>query len=491
MNAENPPSWPSRSDDVAQLERLRHDLPETMLVVSDLHIGIGRELTTGRISRRENFLADAAFADMLAAYRPTTERRTLLILNGDTFDFQRVLETPDPKNVEEMSEWQQLLERLGKPKPLSELEASIDKHERVFGLKTHDFKSAWKLHQIAQGHPVFFQALAGWVTHGGRVLFIKGNHDLELYWELVRASIRDAICTAGAERSRVNEAVLFCDENILLENVYLEHGHRFEALTAVQGDAVLPQAPEELNLPIGSFMNRYIVNRIERLEPFLDNVKPYKDILWTLVKRHPLRSFGIVWRAWRLIKRALEKRDWIDSLAFTFWFLALLVPILTVGLIVSAFVFPTIGAEVVDVLGRYRFPLSILGAAFPFLVGVARDLIPQKQPLEGEDEYAAGGYMALNHALSEPRPATAYAVLGHTHMQDVQRLSSITGSEVLYINTGTWAPLWRADRPDLTGRILHPVVEFSRTGKDGYRFRFLEWLADARRSRDSTILTKA
>ena len=51
--------------------------------------------------------------------------------------------------------------------------------------------------------------------------------------------------------------------------------------------------------------------------------------------------------------------------------------------------------------------------------------------------------MALNHALSEPRPATAYAVLGHTHMQDVQRLSSITGSEVLYINTGTWAPLWR------------------------------------------------
>ena len=69
------------------------------------------------------------------------------------------------------------------------------------------------------------------------------------------------------------------------------------------------------------------------------------------------------------IKRALEKRDWIDSLAFTFWFLALLVPILTVGLIVSAFVFPTIGAEVVDVLGRYRFPFVSSVQRFPFSLG--------------------------------------------------------------------------------------------------------------------------
>jgi metallophosphoesterase superfamily enzyme len=487
---DDPVNWPNYSDDAAQLERLRRDPPETMLVVSDLHIGIGREVTTGRISRRENFLADAAFADMLDAYRPTTEQRTLLILNGDTFDFLRILDTPDPEASDEMSEWQQLLERWGKPKPLSVLKSSIDKHERVFGLKTHDFKSAWKLHRIAQGHPTFFGALASWVTHGGLVLLIKGNHDLELHWELVRTAIRDAISTAGAEQSAVHEAVLFSDHNILIDNVYLEHGHRFEPLTAVRGDNVLPQAPEELNLPIGSFMNRYVVNRIERLEPFLDNVKPYKDILWTLVKRHPLRSFGIVWRAWRLIKRALQKRAWKDSLAFTFWFLALLVPIVTVALIVVAFAVPTVGAWVVDILGKYRTPLSILGALFPFLVGAARDLIPKKKPAEGEDEYAAGAHTALGHALSEPWPKTAYAVLGHTHMQDVQRLSSIEGSEVVYLNTGTWAPLWLADRPDLKGKVLHPVIEFRWTDSQGYRHRYLEWLADACRSRESSILTK-
>jgi hypothetical protein len=64
--------------------------------------------------------------------------------------------------------------------------------------------------------------------------------------------------------------VLFCQECLQLGNLYIEHGHRFEATTAVKGAPTLTRAPSELNLPLGSFVNRYIINRLEGLEPFLD-----------------------------------------------------------------------------------------------------------------------------------------------------------------------------------------------------------------------------
>ncbi len=64
--------------------------PQTLLVVSDLHLGEGKDPQSGRYRRRENFFADAAFRRFLAYHDPMPTGSAMLVLNGDTFDFGKI-----------------------------------------------------------------------------------------------------------------------------------------------------------------------------------------------------------------------------------------------------------------------------------------------------------------------------------------------------------------------------------------------------------------
>ncbi len=83
--------------------------------------------------------------------------------------------------------------------------------------------------------------------------------------------------------------VSFADDKLLIEKkVYIEHGHRYENFTTVDGPAVLENGTE-LNLPFGSFFNRYLINRIELAFPYIDDVRPRQKILPILIReRFPL-----------------------------------------------------------------------------------------------------------------------------------------------------------------------------------------------------------
>src|SRR5205807_10370100 len=82
--------------------------PAEILVVSDLHLGRGREPNTRRFFCTENFVSDQTFARFLRAMAP--EEGKLLILNGDTFDFIRICNCPG--SPEEFAKWGSLLDRL-------------------------------------------------------------------------------------------------------------------------------------------------------------------------------------------------------------------------------------------------------------------------------------------------------------------------------------------------------------------------------------------
>src|SRR5947209_7439412 len=178
-----------------RLQRFSDNPPREIFVVSDLHLGRGRNPETGRFSRTENFLSDQAFSRFLdyAGAGPGK----LLFINGDAFDFVRICHYPGKD--EEFEEWSEFLKRLEVEKEPMELQRAIFKVERRFGLETDDYKSAWKLLQIANGHREFFQALAKWINGGGTLLFSKGNHDLELYWPLVRKALAELLIRAGAD----------------------------------------------------------------------------------------------------------------------------------------------------------------------------------------------------------------------------------------------------------------------------------------------------
>ncbi len=291
---------------------------EEIFVVSDLHIASGKN-SIGIYKGTENFFADDSFSRFLD-YADSVKKtpKAVLVINGDVFDFLRVVEypgkirkarlskrikgflrfnpikpplPPDASAIEaQFREWQETLEKIGVTKTIDELK-NISKKEKEFGLKTHDYKSVWKLHLIQKGHDEFFNALARWLNKGNRLVIVKGNHDTEWYWRAVRSYFRLILTERiSAENisgtlKRILPQITFIDDSLVIDNdFYVEHGHRYDKYTMILGDPLFN--PNELNIPFGSFFNRYLLNRIELFFPFLDNVRPSGNVLPVLMKEN-------------------------------------------------------------------------------------------------------------------------------------------------------------------------------------------------------------
>ncbi|MBZ5508328.1 MAG: hypothetical protein LAO78_22945 [Acidobacteriia bacterium] len=475
-------------------ERLRHlaaNPPQEILVVSDFHLGRGRNPVTGRISRTENFLADETFARFLDYAGPGPQK--LLFINGDTFDFVRICDHPETE--EEFEEWSKFLKPLKVAKTSAELRSTISGKERKFGLETDDYKSAWKLLQIANGHRTFFQALAKWINGGGLLLLSKGNHDLELYWPLVRDSLKQLLQREGADGNRVSTQVLYCDNSLRIANVYFEHGHRYDPQQRIDdsdGSPVLKDQPGQLKLPLGIFVNRYLVNQLEKLEPFLGAVRPTERILWMLLRSHPLAAISVLFRSLRFIRRAFQTSHVRDFFWYAVYIGAVALPFVTALVIAGIFVFVS-NQEIVIKKHPWISTVLGLGMVAPYLAAAFRELVnwlgrkKKKSALVGEDEMARGVNAAIRK-LKFPGARTIYAVMGHTHDQDIQSLPDLEGARVLYLNTGTWIPVWPDDRPDLDGQVLFPFVHFRHVGPQGYSHQYLEWRDDRGKPSESYIL---
>ncbi len=95
---------------------------------------------------------------------------------------------------------------------------------------------------------------------------LKGNHDLEFHWPLLQAAIRDDLAGVAVELAW-GSAVQFHEDWWQIQNVYIEHGHRFESMTRVDGEPTVFRG-DEVRLPYGSFFNKFVINDLEELDPF-------------------------------------------------------------------------------------------------------------------------------------------------------------------------------------------------------------------------------
>jgi len=476
----------------ARLQHLSENPPQEIFVVSDLHLCRGRNPETGRFSRTEDFLSDQAFARFLdyASAGPGK----LLFINGDAFDFVRICHYP--RSDQEFEEWREFLERLGVAKTPAELRLSISKVERRFGLETDDYKSAWKLLQIANGHREFFQALAKWINGGGTLLLSKGNHDLELYWPLVRKALEALLRREGADGHAVSSQMLYCDDWVRIANVYFEHGHKYDPQQCVDdsdNSPVLPGQPSQLKLPLGIFVNRYLINQLEKLEPFLSSVRPTEKVLWMLLRTHPLSALAMLFRSLHFIRRAFQTSHVRDFFWYAVFLGSLTVPLLTVVAIAGIFAFARLRDFFVTRHPMSSMLLGALGILAPYLTAAFREFVKwlgskmRHSPQAGEDEMSQGVYASMEK-LKFPAFSRMYAVMGHTHDQDVQLLPNLGGATTLYLNTGTWIPIWPDDRPDLAGQVLFPFVHFRREASQEYRHEYAEWRDDRGEPAESYIL---
>ena len=470
----------------------------TVLVVSDLHLGVGRDRWTQTYPLTENFFADDAFAELLRNYDAAS---TLLVLNGDTFDFLRITDTPD--GVAALNEWRALLFRVELRVPLTSWERGVSGVEQKFGLRTDDYKSIWKLARILDGHEQWRQALMRWLAEGGRLVFVKGNHDLELHWRYVRRFLRDCLCGVGqgtAGEAELARHIGFAASGFTVSNVYIEHGHEYERMTRVDGRPTLPRHRSgELRLPLGSFVNRYFINRMERFDPFLDNIKPVHRALLALLRRRPVGLFRIYQGGWRFMLRALTRATTLQGATALLLLSALVGPLVVAALVMLWYAVPEFRVRIVTVFpflqsGRVRMTGSIGGvslpALLPYVIAVVQELLSQLGLSSDRDPLADGAVQRLREAFGQGAPASQlYAVMGHTHSETVRRLEG-TPRPALYINTGTWIGQWPDDRLDLIGKFVYSVARFTRQGGE-YAYDALVWDDEARTVRPARILVPA
>ncbi len=470
-----------------------------LIVLSDLHLGEGVNPRTRKFSRRESFFYDLEFRNFLEYLKERSYilgRPWKLIFNGDLFDFPRVVSSPRGQDLEA---WAQALRDLGKP--VQNLENTITKEERRYGLNTSDFKSVWKLMVIHRGHRPFFEALADFVMDGNRLVVIRGNHDIEFYWELVQAMFVRLLAQSyppveSGETSfdvalrTILRRVEFCQRAYVIENrIHIEHGNEYDKLTRVEGDLI---NGTELKMPAGNFFNRYVMNHIESMLPFADNLRPPSHIIKFMVKKRTSDALEILVR--RIPKAFLRS---FREHGLRFWLLATFIPYVAgLAYFVFAFLLPTLlpayRAAFVDLLdgfgrflvGHWWANLAInfgilyipkllkfysVFAGVKFLHKEAQQLLTRRGDLAGRSD-----------------KRSRIIVFGHTHNADIRTLAE----RCWYVNSGTWIPTFDPALRLLLVNKRFSFVQLIKNKAGEFDFELLRWNDIAQRPDRMILIDK-
>lgn len=244
------------------------------IIVSDLHLTEAQqEIKNNPLwmsYKKKEFFIDESFSNFLQYLESNIREPIELILNGDIFDFDTVLAFPNQN-----TDW------------LSKLR----------GLGTEEWMSLFKINIIIKDHPVWFAAIKKFILHGNKVIFIVGNHDIELYWP----SVQRRIC----EELKSN-SIIFCNWFYLSEgDSYISHGHQYDPNCVVK-DTINPliktQGKSIMRIPFGDLATRYIMNGMGLLNPHYNN--SYIKTSWEhflfffrYLKTQPLMVWSWFWGA--------------------------------------------------------------------------------------------------------------------------------------------------------------------------------------------------
>lgn len=213
------------------------------LVVSDLHVGVGRILENGQLNSLEEFYFDEKFAEFLHYYTTGkyAEHEVELILNGDILNFLQV-----------------------------------DYRGHYLTVITEPICMDI-LRRIVAGHPVFFKALRDFAAKPGNVLtYVVGNHDQAMLWPSCRTHLNEVI----------QSTVHFKNIVYFFDGVHIEHGHMHEAANRLDPRKFFLKknlAEPILNLPFGSHFFVEFVMKIKEKHPHVDKIRPFNRMIrWAL-----------------------------------------------------------------------------------------------------------------------------------------------------------------------------------------------------------------
>lgn len=209
------------------------------LVISDLHLGLGRVLESGATNHLEEFYFGEKLIEFLHYYS-TGEYRDAeveLIINGDFLNFLQV-----------------------------------DYRGHHLTVITEGV-SVEKLKGIVAGHVHVFKAMKEFAEHPDRsITYIVGNHDQCMLWPGTRAYFNEIL---GTNVKYINIYYYF-------DGVHIEHGHMHEAANRLDPKKFFLKRnlPEPiLNLPFGSHFFVDFVLKIKQNYPHVDKVRPFNSMI--------------------------------------------------------------------------------------------------------------------------------------------------------------------------------------------------------------------
>lgn len=231
------------------------------LVLSDLHLGIGKDLPDGTLNTLEEFYFDQKFAEFIKFYTSGdyVDCDVELIMNGDIFNFLQ-----------------------------------IDYKGHFVGVITESM-SVNKLNRIIQGHQLFFESLKEFSALGHKLTYIIGNHDQEMLWPRVREVLNEAV----GQMVKYKNIVYFFD------GVHIEHGHMHEAANRMNPKKFFlrKNLPEPiLNLPFGSHFFVDCILKLKFIYPHVDKVRPFgKALKWVVFNKTSFAIYGLYKVIWYFV----------------------------------------------------------------------------------------------------------------------------------------------------------------------------------------------
>lgn len=250
------------------------------LIVSDLHLGTGAR--PGELNPFEDFFSDDRFVELLSHYDGLVrDGEVELILNGDIFDLLKV--KIDDK-------WP------------TEITGQV---------------AAQKLQQCLEGHPRWVRGLRDFLAKPGRrVVYLPGNHDLDMWFHEPQELFRRYVAPSAAEKVRFVTAT---DTYHLPEGIQIRHGHQLERIHRVDYNSMtrtLRDGREILDLPWGSLWILEVMNPAKQERSHVDRIQPLSRFLWLGLVLDTRFALRFIWLSWSyfLRRRLFALRAWRERL---------------------------------------------------------------------------------------------------------------------------------------------------------------------------------
>lgn len=231
------------------------------LLFSDVHLGAdlvqhARPWTASRLLAAHRI--DAMLGSMLDHYREHREdgRPWRVVIAGDFIDLVGMSISAVPGMT-----WRT---------PLSE-------DDETHGLGSAEDHAAFKMHAVADRHDLLFRKLAAFVQAGHSLVFVRGNHDVEMYWDAAQRAFVDALLKRAdfptdddASREAFESRIEFQHWFFYVRGfLYVEHGHQYDA-TCAYHHVLAPRSPRDprrISYSFSDILLRYVVRPTRELSP--------------------------------------------------------------------------------------------------------------------------------------------------------------------------------------------------------------------------------